>query len=263
MHQPAAKATGEAIVRLAHRGLQATDLYARAIGVLRSVVAIDGWCGLIMDPATAMSTGGIHDYGIPPRYLPRKVENEYAEPDVNKFAELGRRCSPAAVLSGATAGHPERSTRYPSVLRPSSFDGELRVSLRCGKLTWGALVLLRSDGGPAFTPAEAALVAGAAPALGEGVRRSLLLSAGAPAAGYGLVLLDEENRLERTFGASRRRVKVIGRVPGEHSCRSLVRAVLDRASVGWRGLDSAVGGIRQLRDLRRRLLPPPTPAATG
>jgi hypothetical protein len=32
--------------------------------------------------------------------------------------------------------------------------------------------------------------------LGEGVRRSLLLSAGAPAAGYGLMLLDEENRLE-------------------------------------------------------------------
>jgi transposase-like protein len=44
------------------------------------------------------------------------------------------------------------------------------------------------------------------------------------------------NFIERTFGETRRRVKVIGRLPGEHSCLSLVWAVLDRASAGWRGL---------------------------
>jgi transposase-like protein len=71
------------------------------------------------------------------------------------------------------------------------------------------------------------------------------------------------NLLERTFGESRRRVKVIGRLPGEHSCLSLVWAVLDRASAGWRGVDTSVGGIRQLQDLRRQLPPPPTLAATG
>ncbi|EUA42301.1 transposase, Mutator family protein [Mycobacterium xenopi 4042] len=43
------------------------------------------------------------------------------------------------------------------------------------------------------------------------------------------------NFIERTFGETRRRVKVIGRLPGEHSCLKLVRAVLDRASAGWRG----------------------------
>jgi putative transposase len=42
------------------------------------------------------------------------------------------------------------------------------------------------------------------------------------------------NLIERTFGETRRRVKVIGRLPGEHSCVSLVWAVLDRAA--------AVGG---------------------
>jgi putative transposase len=31
-------------------------------------------------------------------------------------------------------------------------------------------------------------------------------------------------------------VKVIGRLPGETTCLSLVWAVLDRASHGWRGL---------------------------
>jgi putative transposase len=44
------------------------------------------------------------------------------------------------------------------------------------------------------------------------------------------------NLIERTFGETRRRVKVIGRLPGEQSCLSLVWAVLDRASNGWRGL---------------------------
>lgn len=71
------------------------------------------------------------------------------------------------------------------------------------------------------------------------------------------------NLLERTFGESRRRVKVIGRLPGEHSCLSLVWAVLDRASVGWRGIDTSVAGIRRLQDLRRQLLPTDLLAATG
>ena len=45
------------------------------------------------------------------------------------------------------------------------------------------------------------------------------------------------NFIERTFGETRRRVKVIGRLPGERSCLSLVWAVLDRAGRGWRGVD--------------------------
>ena len=65
--------------------------------------------------------------------------------------------------------------------------------------------------------------------------------------------------IERTFGETRRRVKVIGRLPGEASCLNLVWAVLDRASRGWRGLTTTSHGTRQLQDLRRQLLYPPTP----
>jgi len=65
------------------------------------------------------------------------------------------------------------------------------------------------------------------------------------------------NFIERTFGESRRRVKVIGRLPGEHSCTSLVWAVLDRASAGWRGFTMTAAGLRQLQDLRRSLHAPP------
>ena len=67
------------------------------------------------------------------------------------------------------------------------------------------------------------------------------------------------NFIERTFGETRRRVKVIGRLPGETSCLNLVWAVLDRASRGWRGMIMTPTGTRLLADLRHQLLDPPTP----
>ncbi len=66
------------------------------------------------------------------------------------------------------------------------------------------------------------------------------------------------NFIERTFGETRRRVKVIGRLPGERSCLGLVWAVLDRASRGWRGVTMTPAIVRQLQELRRQLLEPPT-----
>ena len=61
------------------------------------------------------------------------------------------------------------------------------------------------------------------------------------------------NLIERTFGETRRRVKVIGRLPGERSCLSLVWAVLDRASRGWRGVVMTPAAVRLLQELRRQL----------
>jgi putative transposase len=66
------------------------------------------------------------------------------------------------------------------------------------------------------------------------------------------------NFIERTFGETRRRVKVIGRLHGETSCVTLIWAVLDRASRGWRGFTMTPAGLRLLQDLRRTLLEPPT-----
>jgi putative transposase len=65
------------------------------------------------------------------------------------------------------------------------------------------------------------------------------------------------NFIERTFGETKRRTKVIGRLPGETSCLSLIWAVLDRASKGWRGVNTTSDGLRLLHDLRRSLLEPP------
>ena len=67
------------------------------------------------------------------------------------------------------------------------------------------------------------------------------------------------NLIERTFGETRRRVKVIGRLPGEASCLALVWAVLDRASAGWRGLRYTPAITRTLTDIRHQLHRPTTP----
>jgi putative transposase len=69
------------------------------------------------------------------------------------------------------------------------------------------------------------------------------------------------NFIERTFGETRRRVKVIGRLPGERSCLSLIWAVLDRASKGWRGVQCTPRSTRLVADLRRQLLEPPVSIA--
>jgi transposase-like protein len=67
------------------------------------------------------------------------------------------------------------------------------------------------------------------------------------------------NLIERTFGESRRRVKVIGRLPGERTCLSLVWAVLDRAAAGWRGISYAPADVRRLQMIRRELGVTPMP----
>jgi len=64
------------------------------------------------------------------------------------------------------------------------------------------------------------------------------------------------NLIERTFGETKRRTKVIGRLPGEHSCLSLVWAVLDRASRGWRGVRQTPASVRLLQQIRHELFGP-------
>jgi putative transposase len=61
------------------------------------------------------------------------------------------------------------------------------------------------------------------------------------------------NRGFRIIGETRRRVKVIGRLPGERSALSLLWAVLDRAAGGWRGITYTPADVRLLQTIRRDL----------
>jgi putative transposase len=80
------------------------------------------------------------------------------------------------------------------------------------------------------------------------------MSRRAPALPAGALAQDPApNLIERTFGETRRRVKVIGRLPGERSALSLLFAVLDRAAGGWRGITYTPADVRLLQMIRRDL----------
>jgi transposase-like protein len=61
------------------------------------------------------------------------------------------------------------------------------------------------------------------------------------------------NLLERTFVEVRRRTKVIGRFPGETSALTLIWAVLELSSRGWRGVNMNPKTVAEIERLRRQL----------
>ena len=70
------------------------------------------------------------------------------------------------------------------------------------------------------------------------------------------------NLLERTFVEVRRRTKVIGRLPGETSALSLVWAVLELTSRGWRGITMTPRAVAEIERLRRRQASEPAQSST-
>jgi putative transposase len=60
------------------------------------------------------------------------------------------------------------------------------------------------------------------------------------------------NLLERTFVEVRRRTKVIGRFPGETSALSLIWAVLELSSRGWRGVVMTAKTVAEIERQRRQ-----------
>jgi DNA-binding CsgD family transcriptional regulator len=164
-----------------------------AVAVLDRFVPVDGWCGLTLDPATLLKTGGVHESGLDGSLMPRLLEIEYRERDFVQFSDLARQPSPAASLHDATGGRPELSPRYRDVMTPGGYEHELRLVLRERGRVWGAFTFLRRSGSPAFTRSERELLAGSSSPLAAGVRRVLLradVARGRAPEHSGLVLLD-------------------------------------------------------------------------
>ncbi len=70
------------------------------------------------------------------------------------------------------------------------------------------------------------------------------------------------NLLERTFVEVRRRTKAIGRFPGETSALSLIWAVLELSSRGWRGVKMNPKTVAEIERLRRELRHTPATPTT-
>ena len=151
-------------------------LYRDVVRTLAPAVPVDRWCGLLLDPATVMNTGGYHDEGLPVECLPRLLELEVGSDDVNLLPALARDRAGISTVHRRTRGRPESSARYREVLRPAGLGPELRAVLRDHGRPWGALIFFREAGAPDFDDDELRTVAEIAPGVAAAVRRTLLVS---------------------------------------------------------------------------------------
>lgn len=164
------------IERLCRSATDPLALYRDVVPVLDHAVPSDLWCGLLLDPATVMNTGGYHDEGLPLEVLPRLLELEVGGDDVNQLSTLARDRSGVATIHRRTRGRPELSARYRDVMLPAGMGPELRAVLRDRGRPWGAMVFFRETGAPDFSTAELELVAAVAPDIAAAVRRTLLVT---------------------------------------------------------------------------------------
>jgi len=192
LHQREERAFRE-VVRLCHAGLDAHALRRAALRQLQAVVPIDAAFFATTDPTTLLFTSVVVDEVLAPQSL-RFLQNEFQEPDVNKFVELAHTRHAARGLEAATGGQWDTSPRFRELLAPLGLGDELRTVLRAGGYCWGAMCLHRERSGPSFSQREAAFLERLSPHLAEGLRLALLLDGlpqeEAPPAGV-LLLADD------------------------------------------------------------------------
>jgi DNA-binding CsgD family transcriptional regulator len=193
------------IIRLCHAGHDLPTLFREMAPVLRKAIPFDAACFHTVDPATLLETS--HVVENLPIENPRATELEYLYEDFNQFAALARAPRKSGILSQATGGAPERSRRYRELIRPFALHGELRAAFVTDALCWGSVGLLRRLEAGDFTPAEAAFLHEVSGYLAQGFRTALLRAAAADDAaseGPGLILLDEQQRIEAITPAAER-----------------------------------------------------------
>jgi len=154
----------------------AVEVEKAATSAVRSAVPFDRWCVLMIDPATALPTGGFHEQGLPAERVPALASIEARGEDASALHALARGRSRTAVLSHQTNGQLRSSERYRDVLEPSGVAHELRTVFTSGRGGWGALIMFRDTGRPDFTAEEAALVEHATATVATSIRRELVLT---------------------------------------------------------------------------------------
>jgi DNA-binding CsgD family transcriptional regulator len=175
---PAMEAIRGEIVRFAQVAQDRHEFAREAARVLRRAVPFDGVAVVWFDPATALPVDEWTDATVASR-----IDRQEGDFDMfRQLADSGRR---AASTSGA-AGH------------------ELRAVCVGNSGMWGALVMYRERGAPAFAARDVDLLASLADGF-EDVQRARLerdLSADASDGDRGLLLLDDEDGIEMADAAA-------------------------------------------------------------
>src|SRR5215467_13944046 len=163
------------IMRLCHSSLDARTLRAVLLERLHTAIPFDCSFFSTTDPATLLFTSSLLDFAVPTWARVRLIENEYLQEDFNKFLHLLKHHLPVGVLSEQTQGELCRSQRYQEIWTPLALGDEMRATFVTNAACWGTLCLHRERATPAYTPAEAALLARLTPHIAEGLRKALLL----------------------------------------------------------------------------------------
>jgi DNA-binding CsgD family transcriptional regulator len=207
-----------AVFDAARRASTGVELERDVARQVTRAVPFDLWCGLTLDPATLLPTGGYHAEGLPAQHMPRLLEIEHGPVrDMMDLRDLAAAAVPAQTLSAATGDDPARSVRYRDVLQPSGVRHELRTVVRGPAGAWGALILFRGDDVPDFTAAEMNLLCALGPTVAEGLRRAAVLDAArqppkpSEPDGPGLLLVRIEDgiRVEHATTTARHRLATI------------------------------------------------------
>lgn len=195
------------IAALPRARMSVADVFRESMRRIGARVSCDGWCGLTLDPATLLMTGGVHEHGLIPEAIRRLLEIEHGGEDVDLLADLARRPAPVGILSESAGERLEASARYREVLRPSGYEHEMRLIARSGSRVWGALILLRKPSVADFDVRDRRVLEAVSEPLAEAIRAALLVAAAvAPPdpADRALVVLDRANSVESSTPAALR-----------------------------------------------------------
>jgi DNA-binding CsgD family transcriptional regulator len=187
--------------------LDARSLRLQVLAVLREVIDFDAYVWLLTDPVTTVGAAPLADVPCLPE-LPALIKAKYAT-TVNRWTILHMQRSPAATLSEATTGEPQRSLMWRDVLCRYGIGDVASVVFADQFGCWGFLDLWRNSAGGAFGPADVGFLAAASAPLATALRhcqaRTFLDPATQhrPDLGPVVLTLDDDLRITSRTAASR------------------------------------------------------------
>lgn len=241
----AARRQEQELVRQCYAGLTLPALQTEVLHRLRGLVPADAVFLATADPATLLFTSAVTEEPLAAEAM-RFLDNEFGQPDVNKFQSLAIAATPVSTLDAATGGERARSIRYRDIMAPIGLGDELRAALVADSGCWGYICMHREDGPAGFTAKEARLLARLGPHLAEGFRRALAppqattSSESAP----GVVILGPDLSVLAVTPQARYWLSQFIEPPSESSVPVAVRAAAVRLVAIGRGDSSGVPTVR-------------------
>lgn len=147
----------------------ADELLEALAGEVHRAVPHDGATWFGVDPVTMLPTAPSRVEGLDESLCDTFWHLEFHEQDVALFADLAR-TDGAVAMRLALDDRPSRSIRYRELMRPQSYDDELRAVFRTGGSTWGAVGLYRDAAHGPFDEDDLAVVKGIGPVVAEALR---------------------------------------------------------------------------------------------